>query len=128
MTSFAQAPSPAELLPAVAGPLARRGDRRRPDRAQPPVQQPAQQPALVPQVITVPTNIGGQTHASVNVAVAVSVQVTAQTTVQPAASTRRSKDEPKPVQDEWGFFDPNQCGFQALLARLDAIADDEDKD
>ena len=27
----------------------------------------------------------------------------------------------KPIQDEWGFFDPNQCGFSALLARLDEI-------
>ena len=24
----------------------------------------------------------------------------------------------KPVQDEWGFFDPEQCGFAALVARL----------
>jgi hypothetical protein len=27
----------------------------------------------------------------------------------------------KPVQDEWGFFDPEQCGFAALLAKLDEI-------
>jgi hypothetical protein len=29
----------------------------------------------------------------------------------------------KPVQDEWGFFDPQQCGFAALLAKLDEITD-----
>jgi hypothetical protein len=29
----------------------------------------------------------------------------------------------KPVQDEWGFFDPEQCGFAALLAKLDEIID-----
>jgi hypothetical protein len=29
----------------------------------------------------------------------------------------------KPVQDEWGFFDPEQCGFSALLAKLDEITD-----
>ena len=27
----------------------------------------------------------------------------------------------KPIQDEWGFFDPAQCGFSALLAKLDEI-------
>jgi len=35
---------------------------------------------------------------------------------------RRSK-QPKPVQDEWGFFDPEQCGFAALLAKLDEITE-----
>jgi hypothetical protein len=29
--------------------------------------------------------------------------------------------ERKPIQDEWGFFDPAQCGFAALLAKLDEI-------
>jgi hypothetical protein len=27
----------------------------------------------------------------------------------------------KPVQDEWGFFDPEQCGFSTLLAKLNEI-------
>jgi hypothetical protein len=27
------------------------------------------------------------------------------------------------VQDEWGFFDPQQCGFAALLAKLDEITE-----
>ena len=30
-----------------------------------------------------------------------------------------------PVQDEWGFFDPEQCGFSALLTKLDEITEDE---
>ena len=29
----------------------------------------------------------------------------------------------KPVQDEWGFFDPEQCGFAALLAKLDEVTE-----
>ena len=33
--------------------------------------------------------------------------------------TRRAK----PIQDEWGFFDPEQCGFAALLAKLDEITE-----
>jgi len=44
----------------------------------------------------------------------------------PAAATprkhKRKKDQ-KPLQDEWGFFDPQQCGFTALLAKLDEISD-----
>jgi hypothetical protein len=35
---------------------------------------------------------------------------------------------PKPVQDEWGFFDPDQCGFAALLAKLDEISEDDADD
>jgi hypothetical protein len=33
----------------------------------------------------------------------------------------------KPIQDEWGFFDPEQCGFAALLAKLDEIIDTDDR-
>jgi len=42
-----------------------------------------------------------------------------------AATSRRHrrKKEQKPLQDEWGFFDPQQCGFTALLAKLDEISD-----
>jgi hypothetical protein len=43
-------------------------------------------------------------------------------------SRRVKKQKPfgkksKPVQDEWGFFDPEQCGFSALLAKLEEITD-----
>jgi len=41
-----------------------------------------------------------------------------------SASTRSSSKRfpaRKPIQDEWGFFDPAQCGFSALLAKLDEI-------
>ncbi len=34
----------------------------------------------------------------------------------------------KPVQDEWGFFDPNQCGFPALIAKLEEIAGRDESD
>ena len=33
----------------------------------------------------------------------------------------------KPVQDEWGFFDPEQCGFAALLAKLEEVTTIENK-
>jgi CheY-like chemotaxis protein len=29
----------------------------------------------------------------------------------------------KPAQDDWGLFDPDQCGFAALVAKLDEITD-----
>jgi hypothetical protein len=35
--------------------------------------------------------------------------------------TGKQSGPAKPVQDEWGFFDPEQCGFAALLAKLDEI-------
>ena len=35
---------------------------------------------------------------------------------QPPSKSKR------PAQDEWGFFDPAQCGFAALLAKLEEIA------
>jgi hypothetical protein len=28
----------------------------------------------------------------------------------------------RPLQDEWGFFDPDQCGFSALVAKLDQMS------
>jgi hypothetical protein len=34
-------------------------------------------------------------------------------------------EDSAPVQDEWGFFDPQQCGFSALLTKLDEISEDE---
>ena len=30
------------------------------------------------------------------------------------------------VQDEWGMFDPNKCGFSALVDKLDEVADPHD--
>jgi hypothetical protein len=33
------------------------------------------------------------------------------------------KTPSRPVQDEWGLFDPAQCGFAALLSKLDEITD-----
>jgi hypothetical protein len=43
----------------------------------------------------------------------------------PAPPARR-RSKAKPIEDEWGFFDPDQCGFAALLAKLEEIADGDD--
>jgi len=38
-------------------------------------------------------------------------------------SRKKKRKSPPPAQDEWGFFDPNQCGLAALRSKLDAIKD-----
>ena len=43
----------------------------------------------------------------------------------PAAARPRSRKKPRAMapQEEWSLFDPEQCGFAALLAKLDQMAD-----
>jgi CheY-like chemotaxis protein len=38
----------------------------------------------------------------------------------PSHAHQPSAQEPEPVQDEWGFYDPGRCGMRALMARLEA--------
>ena len=40
---------------------------------------------------------------------------------RPAAAVRKAK----PLQDEWGFFDPERCGFSTLLAKLEEITEED---
>ena len=42
---------------------------------------------------------------------------------RPVKKQKMHANKEKPIQDEWGFFDPEQCGFSALLAKLDEITD-----
>lgn len=44
-----------------------------------------------------------------------------------AAEKRAEATRSKPVQDEWGFFDPEQAGFAALLAKLEEVVDSEEE-
>jgi len=44
----------------------------------------------------------------------------------PQPPARRVPRRSRPVQDEWGFFDPDQAGFAALLAKLAEITDSDD--
>jgi hypothetical protein len=46
--------------------------------------------------------------------------------VMPPKPKRRA-NAPHPIQDEWGFFDPEQCGFAALLAKLDEMTESCDE-
>lgn len=48
--------------------------------------------------------------------------------VHPPIAKNKGRKKQRPVQDEWGFFDPEQCGFPALLAKLDEIARSEESE
>jgi len=37
-----------------------------------------------------------------------------------------SKPNKRPAQDEWGLFDPDRCGFAAVVQKLNEVTDDED--
>ena len=76
-------------------------------RVEPPQEKPKPRPNAVEAVAPAP--------APAPVPVSASVQL-------PAPVMRRSRRS-KPIQDEWGFFDPEQCGFAALLAKLDEITE-----
>jgi len=61
--------------------------------------------------------------------------VEAEAAAAPAASAASAADptplkkrraKKNPLQDEWGFFDPAQCGFAALLAKLEEITEKDD--
>jgi hypothetical protein len=48
-------------------------------------------------------------------------------TTEPAAAKPKAARGRKPIQDEWGFFDPEQCGFAALVAKLSEITDNNEE-
>jgi hypothetical protein len=41
-------------------------------------------------------------------------------------SKKPSKPNPRPAQDEWGLFDPDRCGFAAVVQKLNEVTDDDD--
>ena len=44
---------------------------------------------------------------------------------RPALARSSRHKKAKPIQDEWGLFDPEQCGFAALLAKLEEVTEEE---
>jgi len=42
------------------------------------------------------------------------------------ADTAGEEHAAKPIEDEWGFFDPDRAGFAALLAKLEEITEQDD--
>ena len=40
-----------------------------------------------------------------------------------AKPARQGQAQPQSAQNEWGIFDPNRCGFAALVDKLDEVAD-----
>ncbi len=43
----------------------------------------------------------------------------------PLRLVRARTGSDRPMQDEWGLYDPEQCGFAALRLRLEELADDD---
>jgi hypothetical protein len=43
------------------------------------------------------------------------------------AAASEPPKEPKEVQDEWGMFDPNRCGFAALVDKLEEVAEKKEQ-
>jgi hypothetical protein len=90
------------------------------------IEAPGAPGAHVEQVFASPAPAGPQ-MPPVNVAVAVSVNVGSAVDMMTPRRPKRPR-KAQPVQDEWGFFDPNQCGFPALIAKLDEIAGLDESD
>lgn len=56
-------------------------------------------------------------------------QTEARAVVKPVVRRSQRPAAPqRPPHDEWGVYDPEQCGFSALLARLDAATREESDD
>jgi hypothetical protein len=41
-----------------------------------------------------------------------------------AASAKARRQDKGPVQDEWGIFDPDRCGFAALVDKLEEVSEE----
>jgi hypothetical protein len=46
------------------------------------------------------------------------------TNPEPERISRPSIQSARPVQDEWGIYDPEQAGLEAVMRRLTATRDD----
>jgi hypothetical protein len=44
------------------------------------------------------------------------------------AATAKKAPKPKPLQDEWGIYDPSQAGFDALFAKIDEASEGEEEE
>jgi hypothetical protein len=47
---------------------------------------------------------------------------------EPEQVSVSSIESARPVQDEWGFYDPEQAGLEAVMRRLTATRDDDNSD
>jgi hypothetical protein len=56
------------------------------------------------------------------------VAAPADTSRRRTAAPSKPKRAKRPVQDEWGLFDPTQCGFAALLDKLDEVTANSESD
>jgi hypothetical protein len=73
-------------------------------------------PESIPSPTLVPFTVSDEEGGVANVA-----SVGNRSTSFAAPRMRRRAHRAQPPEDEWGFFDPSQCGFPALIAKLDEI-------
>jgi hypothetical protein len=43
------------------------------------------------------------------------------------ASAKPRRPDKEPVQDEWGIFDPDRCGFAALVDKLEEVSEEKEQ-
>ena len=55
-----------------------------------------------------------------------SQEVPAADSAEDGDKKKKKRSKASPAQDEWGFFDPDQCGFAALIEKLEEITDKDD--
>ena len=44
-----------------------------------------------------------------------------------AQPNKADQSNSRSAQDEWGLFDPDRCGFAAVVQKLNEVTDDEDQ-
>jgi CheY-like chemotaxis protein len=71
---------------------------------------------------------GPETSAAYRAVSEVALQEAAPVGVpEPTPKRKRRRTKNNPAQDEWGFFDPDQCGFAALIEKLEEITEKDEK-
>jgi hypothetical protein len=137
-TSAFQAPAPAAKAPAPtaapdeAKPLGDILEALRRDAEQlPPVPPVEVMPVesiftSAPSAVDVPTPAASVSTATPAAAPAPSVSDAAGQEQAAADAKKKKRAKSSPAQDEWGFFDPDQCGFAALIEKLEEITDKDD--
>lgn len=107
------APAAAERLPIAAAPVVA------PAAATPPAPAP-----VAPEATAMPHPLAALDSDDAPPPSPQAVRAAREAVVRNVARKKRAR-KPQPAQDEWGFFDPEQCGFAALLAKLEEVTDED---
>jgi hypothetical protein len=93
-----------------------------------PVESVEDQQSVTPSPTIPPAQEIDSVHTEAQPAAAVADPAQSEVAAEPATTkARRKRAKAVPPQDEWGFFDPDQCGFAALIEKLEEVTDKDDK-